>query len=135
MLARKTLVSAAATRFDGQLATFKPHQGGPCYRCLVPEAPPPGLIASCAEAGVFGAVVGVLGSLQATEAIKEILGIGESLAGSLLLYDALSTRFRKIALPADPACPSCGAGERWHDLSHHHQPSSGGGQDGPVCAR
>ena len=119
VLARKTLVSAAATRFDGQLATFKPHAGGPCYRCLVPEAPPPGLVPSCSEAGVFGAVVGVMGSLQAAETIKEVLGVGTSLAGSLLLYDALAPRFRTIRLPADPQCPSCGTPPRWHDLSHH----------------
>ncbi len=117
VLAKKTLVSAAVTRFDGQLAIFKP--GGPCYRCLVPEAPPAGLVPSCSEAGVFGAVVGVLGTLAATEAIKELLGIGESLAGSLLIYDALETRFRTIKLPADPACPSCGTGAHWHDLTHH----------------
>jgi len=125
VLARKTLVTAAVTRFEGQLATFKPHLGGPCYRCLVPEPPPPGLVPSCAEAGVMGAVVGVMGSLQATETIKEILGIGESLAGSLLLYDALAPRFRIIKLSPEPHCPACGASPRWHDLSHHR--SSGGG--------
>jgi adenylyltransferase/sulfurtransferase len=129
VLAKKTLVSAAVTRFDGQLATFRPHLAGPCYRCLVPEAPPPGLIPSCSEAGVFGAVVGVMGSLQATEAIKEILGIGETLAGSLLIYEALAARFHTIHLPKDPRCPSCGASPAWHDLSHH--PTPGGG----VCAR
>jgi len=126
VLARKTLVSAAVTRFDGQLATFKPHAGGPCYRCFVPEAPPPGLVPSCSEAGVFGAVVGVMGSLQATEAIKEILGIGISLAGSLVLYEALATRFHTIKLLKDPECPSCGSPPRWHDLSHHKAAAGGG---------
>ncbi len=126
VLSQKTLVSAAVTRFDGQISTFKPHIGGPCYRCLVPESPPPGLIPSCSEAGVFGAVVGVMGTLQATETIKEILGIGTSLAGNLLLYDALSPRFRTIRLPPDPNCPSCGAAKRWHDLSHHRDADIGG---------
>jgi len=128
VLARKTLVSAAVTRFDGQLGVFKPHAGGPCYRCLVPEPPPAGLVPSCSEAGVFGAVVGVMGSLQAAETIKEILGIGTSLAGSLLIYDALAPRFRTIRLAPDPHCPSCGTPARWHDLSHHASESE-------FCAR
>jgi adenylyltransferase/sulfurtransferase len=107
--ARRTLVSAAVLRFEGQLSVFKPHAhaGGPCYRCLYPEAPPPGFAPSCAEAGVLGAVTGVMGTLQATETIKEITGIGESLSGRLLLWDALATRFRTIRLPRDPACPVC----------------------------
>ncbi len=107
--ARKTLVSAAVLRFEGQLAVFKPHAGPqlPCYRCLHPEPPPPGLVPACGEAGVLGAVTGVMGTLQATEVLKEILGIGESLAGRLLLWDALATRFRLIRLPRDPACPVC----------------------------
>lgn len=106
---RRTLVSAAVLRFEGQLSVFKPHAhaAGPCYRCLYPEAPPPGLVPSCAEAGVLGAVTGVMGTLQATEVIKEILGLGESLSGRLLLWDALATRFRTIRVPRDPACPAC----------------------------
>ena len=87
---RKTLVSAAVLRFDGQLSTFKAHDSGPCYRCLYPEAPPDGLIPSCSEAGILGAVAGVMGTLQATEVLKEVLGIGESMSGRLLIYDALS---------------------------------------------
>lgn len=108
--AQRTLVSAAVLRFEGQLSVFKPHAHaqGPCYRCLYPEAPPPGLAPSCAEAGVLGAVTGVMGTLQATEVIKEILGIGESLSGRLLLWDALATRFRSIRVPRDPHCPVCG---------------------------
>ena len=106
--ARRTLVSAAVLRFEGQLATFRPHLGGPCYRCLHPAPPPPGLVPACHEAGVLGAVTGVLGTLQATEVLKEILGIGESLAGRLLVWDALATRFRTLRLPKDPACPACG---------------------------
>ena len=106
VLAGRTLVSAAVLRFDGQLSTFKP--GGPCYRCLYPSAPPPGLVPTCGEAGVLGAVTGVMGTLQAAEAIKEILGIGEGLSGRLLVWDALGARFQTIRLPKDPACPACG---------------------------
>jgi adenylyltransferase/sulfurtransferase len=104
--ARRTLVSAAVLRFEGQLSVFKPHAGAghPCYRCLYPEAPPEGMAPSCAEAGVLGAVTGVMGTLQATEAMKEILGIGETLSGRLLIWDALAMRFRSIRFPRDPAC-------------------------------
>jgi adenylyltransferase/sulfurtransferase len=104
--ADKTLVSAAVLRFEGQISTFKP--GGPCYRCLYPVPPPEGLVPSCSEAGVMGAVTGVMGTLQATEVIKEILGIGESLSGWLLVWDALGAEFRKVKLRRDPACPVCG---------------------------
>jgi adenylyltransferase/sulfurtransferase len=106
--ARKVLVSAAVLRFEGQLSTFKPHEGGPCYRCLYPEPPPEGLVPACAEAGVLGAVTGVMGTLQATEVLKEITGIGTSLSGWLLIWDALDAEFRKIKLRKDPACPVCG---------------------------
>ncbi len=112
--AGRTLVSAAVLRFEGQLSTFRPGHGPtgaphPCYRCLYPEPPPPGLVPSCAQAGVMGPVTGVMGTLQATEVLKEILGIGESLAGRLLVWDALAMRFRTIGLPADPNCAFCGA--------------------------
>jgi adenylyltransferase/sulfurtransferase len=104
--ARKTLVSAAVTEFEGQLATFKAHDGvSPCYRCLFPSPPPPGTVPSCSEAGVLGAAAGVMGSLQALEVLKEIAGFGAGLAGRLLVYEALTARFRTIALPRDPACP------------------------------
>jgi adenylyltransferase/sulfurtransferase len=107
--AKKTLVSAAVTEFDGQLATFKPHERGrPCYRCLFPEAPPPGTAPSCSETGVLGAAAGVMGTLQALEVIKEITGVGESMAGRLLIYDALATRFRTVTFKADPGCALCG---------------------------
>lgn len=106
--AGKTLISAAVLRFDGQLSTFKP--GGPCYRCLYPLPPPEGTVPSCGEAGVLGAVTGVMGTLQAAEALKEILGVGDSLAGRLLIWDALGTRFHTVRLPKDPACPACGHG-------------------------
>jgi adenylyltransferase/sulfurtransferase len=106
----RTLVSAAVLRFEGQLATFKGHLGvpHPCHRCLHPEPPPPGMIPSCSEAGVLGAVTGVMGTLQATEVLKEILGIGSSMAGRLLLWDALEPRFRVIRLKRDPDCALCG---------------------------
>jgi adenylyltransferase/sulfurtransferase len=107
--AKKTLVSAAVTEFDGQLSTFKPHVAGcPCYRCLFPEPPPPGTAPSCSETGVLGAAAGVMGTLQALEVIKEITGAGESMAGRLLIYEALSTRFRSVTFRPDPACALCG---------------------------
>jgi molybdopterin/thiamine biosynthesis adenylyltransferase len=127
-LTKRTLVSAAVLRFDGQLSVFKPHAGGPCYRCLYPEPPPPGVVPSCSEAGVLGAVTGVMGTLQATEVLKEILGIGETLSGRLLVWDALDTRFRTIKLRPDPACALCGAEASIKDLSAHGVP------EGPACA-
>ena len=118
-LARRTLVSAAVLRFEGQLSVFKPHEGGPCYRCLYGEAPPPGAVPSCSEAGVLGAVVGVMGTLQTTEVLKEILGVGEPLSGRLLLWDALATRFRMVQLRPDPHCALCGPHATIRDLSQH----------------
>jgi adenylyltransferase/sulfurtransferase len=121
----KTLVSAAILRFDGQIYTFKPHEKDaegnqlPCYRCLFPEAPPLGQIPTCAESGVLGALCGTVGSLQTTEILKELLGIGESLAGSLIIYEGLSSEFRKITVKADPFCPLCGANPKIMDLSSH----------------
>ncbi|HVJ43279.1 MAG TPA: molybdopterin-synthase adenylyltransferase MoeB [Dongiaceae bacterium] len=108
---RKTLVSAALLRFDGQLSTFKAHLGDPhpCYRCIFPEEPPADLIPRCETAGIFGAVAGVMGSLQATEVLKEALGLGESLSGQLLIYDALDANFRKIRAKRRADCPSCGS--------------------------
>jgi adenylyltransferase/sulfurtransferase len=108
--ARRTLITAAVLRFEGQLSTFKPHAdpAGPCYRCLYPEPPPPGLVPSCSEAGVLGAVTGVMGTLQATEVLKEVMQIGESLSGRLLIWDALAASFRTVRLKKDPSCPVCG---------------------------
>ena len=133
--AKRPLVSAAILRFDGQLATFKAHEvdaegnHGPCYRCIFREPPPPGQIPSCAEAGVLGALCGTMGSLQATEIIKELLGTGDSLSGHLLVYEGLSASFRKIRVKADPDCPLCGAHPSITDLSIHE-----GVRDGRVCA-
>lgn len=109
-LGGKTLVSAAVLRFDGQISTFKSHLGGdnPCYRCIYPEPPPAGLIPSCAEGGVLGALAGTVGTLQATEVIKEILGVGDSLSGALLIYEGLSATFRKVRVKPDPSCALCG---------------------------
>ena len=134
-LAKRTLVFAAVGPFDGYVTTFKPHERGPdgepypSYRCIFPEAPPPGTVANCAEVGVLGAAVGVIGTLQATEVLKEILGLGESLAGRLLLYDARATRFTEIKVAWDPANPLSGKTPTIRDLSIH-----AGGQPGAVCA-
>jgi adenylyltransferase/sulfurtransferase len=117
----KPLVSAAILRFEGQLSTFKAHLGGehPCYRCIFSAPPPAGLIPTCAEGGVLGALAGAMGSLQAVEVIKELLGIGESLSGHLLIYDALNTTFRKVRVRPDPACALCGPEASIRDLSRH----------------
>ena len=119
--AAKTLVSAAILRFDAQVATFKAHLAGdhPCYRCIFREAPPPGQVPTCAEAGVLGALCGMVGSLQATEVLKELLGIGESLSGSILICEGLGATFRKIKVKADPGCPLCGDQPTIADLSRH----------------
>lgn len=116
-LARKTLVSAAILRFDGQLSVYKTHAGGPCYRCIFKEPPPPDSIPSCSSAGVLGAIAGWLGAMQATEALKELLGIGDSMSGSLVMIDALSCDMRKIKVKRDPGCPLCGDHPTIHDLS------------------
>jgi len=117
-LAKKTLVSAAVSEFAGQLATFKP-EGRPCYRCFIPAPPPPGTARPCTETGVLGAAAGVMGALQALEVIKEIAGAGTSMAGKLLIYEALDTSFRSVRLKPDPACPLCGAHPAIADLSAH----------------
>ena len=107
--ARRPLVSAAIGEFEGQLAVWKAHEGGlPCYRCLFPGPPAPGTVPSCTEAGVLGALAGVMGAMQAVEVVKEILGIGTGLAGRLLIYDALDARTRTINVRRDPRCALCG---------------------------
>ena len=107
-------------RFDGQASVFAV-KGGPCYRCLYPEPPPPGLVPSCAEGGVLGVLPGVIGIIQATEAIKLILGAGQPLVGRLLLYDALQMRFRELKLRRDPECPICGDHPTIHALIDYDQ--------------
>jgi molybdopterin/thiamine biosynthesis adenylyltransferase/molybdopterin converting factor small subunit len=102
----KTLVDGSILLFDGQATVFKPGHG--CYRCLYPSPPPPGLVPSCAEAGVLGAITGIIGSIQATEVFKQILDIGEPLIGRLLLVDALTMEFRTMKVRRDPNCPLCG---------------------------
>lgn len=118
-LAGKTLVSAAILRFEGQISTFRSGlgEGEPCYRCLYREPPPPGMVPSCSEGGVFGALAGTMGSLQAVEVLKELMGIGDSLAGALLIYDALAATFTRMKLPRDPDCPLCGENPSITDLS------------------
>lgn len=107
---RIPLVYGAVHRFTGQVSVFDPRSAtSPCYRCLFPEPPSAAEAPNCSEAGVLGVLPGVIGLLQATEAIKLVLGIGETLAGRLLCYDALAARFRELRLPRDPACPGCGA--------------------------
>ena len=105
-LLKKPLMDGSILIFDGQATVFLPGQG--CYRCLFPEPPPPGMVPNCAEAGVLGALTGLVGSIQATEALKYILGIGESLSSRLLLIDALSMTFREVRLKRNPNCPLCG---------------------------
>jgi adenylyltransferase/sulfurtransferase len=104
----KPLVYGSIYQFDGQASVFLPGQGTPCYRCLFPEPPPPGTVPSCAEGGVFGVLPGIIGSIQAVEAIKLITGVGEPLVGRLLLFDALEMDFTTVKLRWDPTCPVCG---------------------------
>jgi molybdopterin/thiamine biosynthesis adenylyltransferase/rhodanese-related sulfurtransferase len=105
----KPVIHASIFRFEGQLTVF-PANGSPCYRCLYPQPPPPEDAPSCAEGGVLGVLPGTMGVLQATEAIKLVLGLGDTLAGRLLVYDALKARFRELKLRRDPTCPTCGDG-------------------------
>ncbi len=108
VLLGKPNVYGSIFRFDGQASVFYPGGGGPCYRCLYPEPPPPGLVPSCAEGGVLGILPGIIGVIQATEAIKLIIGQGEPLIGRLLLFDALKMKFRELKLRRNPDCPLCG---------------------------
>ncbi len=106
--AHKPNIYGSVFRFDGQSTIFAPHLGGPCYRCLFPEPPPPGTVPNCAQAGVLGVLPGVIGTIQALEAIKLIIGVGDSLVGRLLHFDALALKFREFKLRRDPKCPVCG---------------------------
>ncbi len=125
--ARRTLVHAAVGPFDGYLTTLKPFEKTaedvpyPSYRCIFPEAPPPGMVPNCSEVGVLGSVVGVVGTLQATEVIKELAGVGEGLAGRLLLYDAKEPRFETVRVSWDPENPLTGLKPTIVDLSPHER--------------
>jgi adenylyltransferase/sulfurtransferase len=108
VLLKKANVYGSIFRFEGQASVFAPHMGGPCYRCLYPEPPPPGMVPSCAEGGVLGVLPGIVGTIQATEILKLALGKGSSLIGRLLLFNALDMKFRELKLRRDPQCPICG---------------------------
>lgn len=124
----KPNVYGALQHFDGQASVFWPAGGGACYRCLFPEPPPPGAVPTCAEAGVLGVLPGVIGTLQATEAVKLLLEIGEPLVGRLLLYDALAMEFRTVRLRRNPECPVCGDNPTVRDLVDYEHFCGGGGK-------
>jgi adenylyltransferase/sulfurtransferase len=104
----KPIVDASIFKFEGQATVYDPGNGGPCYRCLYPEPPPPGMVPSCQDAGVLGALCGTMGSIQATEVAKLVVGFGEPLTGKLLMYDAMKSQFRTLKVRRDPGCPVCG---------------------------
>jgi adenylyltransferase/sulfurtransferase len=108
VLLKKPNVHGAVSRFEGQVSVYAPCLGGPCYRCLHPEPPPPGRVQNCADAGVLGVLPGLIGTMQATEAIKLILGVGHALTERLLIFDALGAKFREMKIRRDPQCPACG---------------------------
>lgn len=120
VLLGKPNVYGSIFRFEGQASVFAT-EAGPCYRCLYPEPPPPGLVPSCAEGGVLGILPGVIGVIQATEVVKLLLGKGETLAGRLMLYDALNMRFREMKLRKNPECPICGPNRTIHQLIDYYQ--------------
>lgn len=124
----KPLVHGAIHRFEGQMTVFAPHLGGPCYRCLLPTLPPPGAVPSCAEAGVLGVLPGIIGSLQAMEAIKLLLEIGEPPLGRLVCYDALRSSFRTLRLNRDPQCRLCGDHPSVHSVANSETTAS------PACS-
>lgn len=118
---KKTLVSGAILRFEGQVSVFKPQDGGPCYRCLYSEIPPMGMIPSCQEAGILGAVAGIIGTIQAVETLKEILQIGRTLGGRLLIFNALTMSVMDVKVKRDPKCPLCGENPQIKDLADYEQ--------------
>ncbi|MHC1764425.1 MAG: molybdopterin-synthase adenylyltransferase MoeB [Verrucomicrobiia bacterium] len=121
VLLKKPNVYGSIFRFEGQASVFAPHLGGPCYRCLYPEPPPPGMVPSCAEGGVLGVLPGIIGCIQATEILKLALGKGTSLVGRLLLFNALDMKFRELKLRRDPECPLCGEHPTIHELIDYEQ--------------
>jgi adenylyltransferase/sulfurtransferase len=120
VLTKRPYVYGSIFRFEGQASVFA-SADGPCYRCLFPEPPPPGLVPSCAEGGVLGVLPGIVGTIQAAEAIKLVLGAGDPLVGRLLVLDALRMRFREVRLRRDPACPACGASPTIRELQDYEQ--------------
>jgi adenylyltransferase/sulfurtransferase len=116
----KTVIHGSIFQFDGQVTVFKPHVG-PCYRCLFPAPPPPGAVPNCAEAGVLGVLPGIVGSIQAVEAIKQILGQGDPLVGRLLIFDALAMEFSEVKIRRDPTCPVCGDNPTIHELIDYEE--------------
>jgi adenylyltransferase/sulfurtransferase len=120
VLLKKPNIYGSIFRFEGQCTVFA-YPGGPCYRCLYPEPPPPGLVPSCAEGGVLGILPGIIGLMQATETVKLILGTGEPLVGRLVLYDALAMRFRELKLRRNPECPVCGDHPTLHKLIDYQE--------------
>jgi molybdopterin/thiamine biosynthesis adenylyltransferase/rhodanese-related sulfurtransferase len=121
VLTKKPNIYGSIFRFDGQCTVFAPHLGGPCYRCMFPEPPPPGMVPSCAEGGVLGVLPGIIGVMQAIEAIKMVIGIGESLIGRLVSFDALKLRFKEFKIRKDPNCPICGDHPTIHELIDYDQ--------------
>src|SRR5262245_61550770 len=121
VLLKKPNVYGSIFRFEGQASVFAPHLGGPCYRCLYPEPPPPGMVPSCAEGGVLGVLPGIVGTIQATEILKLALNQGSSLVGRLLLFNALDMRFRELKLRRDPKCPLCGENPTIKELIDYEQ--------------
>ena len=121
VLQKKPNIYGSIFRFDGQCTVFAPHLGGPCYRCMFPEPPPPGMVPSCAEGGVLGVLPGIIGVMQAIEAIKLVVGIGESLMGRLVSFDALKMKFREFKLRKDPSCPICGENPTITELIDYEQ--------------
>jgi adenylyltransferase/sulfurtransferase len=118
---KKPNIYGSIFRFDGQCTVFAPHLGGPCYRCMFPEPPPPGMVPSCAEGGVLGVLPGIIGVMQAIEAIKLVIGIGEPLIGRLVHFDALNLKFREFKLRRDPKCPVCGENPTITELIDYDQ--------------
>ena len=133
VLLGKPNVYGSIFRFEGQATVFG-YPGGPCYRCLYPEPPPPGLVPSCAEGGVLGVLPGIVGAIQAMETIKLILGTGEPLVGRLLLFDALSMRFRELKLHKNPACPVCGPNRTITKLIDYEEFCGIRGEEAPAVA-
>ncbi|MDX1611097.1 MAG: molybdopterin-synthase adenylyltransferase MoeB [Candidatus Thermoplasmatota archaeon] len=136
----KPNVHASIFRFEGQASVFWPEAGGPCYRCLYPQPPPPGLVPSCAEGGVLGVLPGMLGVMQATEAVKILLGKGETLVGRLILYDAMGMSFDEVAIQPDPACPVCGEDPEITELIDYEafcgiQPEDETARDGEITVQ